>query len=157
MRLLELTSAEVGFLTSPAAGTDAFQTRLTRKLGMTLTARLRLPVEMTVQTAADRTSAPGTPGWQPDAALATLWLTRRLGGQRGQRATGATTFVPPSLLHTLDAALAECWLDAPEPTLLPATLAWTITSDPVQARLAVELPRNTNDMMRWARGVIRHG
>jgi hypothetical protein len=157
MQLLELTSAEVGFLTSPATGTDPFQTRLTRKLGMTLTARLRLPVQMTVQTAAERADAPGTPRWQPDAALATLWLTRRLGGQRGQGVTGTTTFVPRSLLHTLDAALAECWLDAPEQTLPSATLAWTIAIDSVEAMLAVELPRNTNDMTRWARGVIQHG
>ena len=39
--------------------------------------------------------APATPSWQPDAALATLWLTRRLGGQR---VMGATSFVPHTLL-----------------------------------------------------------
>jgi hypothetical protein len=154
MQLLELTSAEVGFLTSPSTGPDPFQTRLTRKLAATLTARLHLPVQVMAQTATAPVDAPGTPRWQPDAALATLWLTRRLGGRR---VTGTTTFVPRSLLHDLDAMLAECWLDVPEQAMLPSTLTWTITSELIQAMLAVQLPHHTNDMTRWARGVIQHG
>jgi hypothetical protein len=158
MQLLALTPAEIAFLTAPPATTagaagDSLQARLTRKLAATLTARLRLPVQVQpVATAAPDLAAP-TPNWQPDAALATLWLTRRLGGQH---VTGAASFVPRSLLHTLDAALAECWLDAPAQTPPPA-LAWHIASDLAQAGLTVQLPPHSTDMTRWAREIIRHG
>jgi hypothetical protein len=152
--LLELTPAEVAFLTASHAQTDSLQVRLTRKLAATLTARLRLPVLAISQPAAACVDAPATPRWQPDAALAILWLTRRLGGQRVK---GVASFVPHTLLHTLDAALAECWLDAPPEARLPAALAWQIASDSTQATLAVQLPHHTIDMTRWAREVIRHG
>ena len=158
MQLLALTSAEIAFLTAPPvtaadAACDSLHTRLTRKLAATLTARLRLPVQAQPVATAAPEPAPPTPVWQPDAVLATLWLTRRLGGQH---VTGVASFVPRSLLHTLDAALAECWLDAPAQTLPPA-LAWHIASDLAQARLAVQLPPHSTDMTRWAREIIRHG
>jgi hypothetical protein len=153
MRLNALTPAELAFLTAPAAGADGLPERLTRKLAATLSARLRLPVSLMLQPAATPADAPGTPIWQPDDALATLWLTRRLGGQR---VTGATPFVPRSLIHTLDAALAEGWLDGTGPAVLPAELGWQINADLTQATLAVQLPHHTTDMTRWARGVIRH-
>ena len=152
--LLELTPAEVAFLTASHAQTDGLQVRLTRKLAATLTARLHLPVQAISQPADARVEPTAIPGWQPDAALATLWLTRRLGGQR---VAGAASFVPHTLLHTLDAALAECWLDAPLEATLPAALAWRIASDSMQATLAVQLPHHTTDMTRWAREIIRHG
>ena len=158
MRLLELTPTEVAFLTAPPAASDGLQARLTRKLAATLTARLRLPVQVTAMPPAEPAAAPGdapaTPTWQPDAALATLWLTRRLGGQR---VMGATSLVPRTLIHTLDAALAESWLDGAVQTGLPPALAWQITAARTQATLAVQLPHPTTDMTRWARGVIRHG
>ena len=154
MRLHALTPAELAFLTTPAAGPDDLAARLTRKLAATLSARLRLPVRLVLQPAATPADAPVTPTWQPDDALASLWLTRRLGGQR---VTGATPFVPRSLIHTLDAALAEGWLDGAGPAVLPAGLAWQINADLTQATLAVQLPHHTTDMTRWARGVIRHG
>jgi hypothetical protein len=154
MRLHALTSAELAFLTAPAVGADGLPTRLTRKLAATLSARLRLPVSLVLQAAAAPVDAPVTPTWQPDDALATLWLTRRLGGRR---VTGATPFIPPSLIHTLDEALAEGWLDGAGPAVLPAALAWQINADLTQATLAVQLPHHTTDMTRWARGVIRHG
>jgi len=158
MQLLALTSAEIAFLTTPAATAadfahDSFHLRFARKLGATLTARLRLSVQVQAAAAAAADPAPSiTPLWQPDAALATLWLTRRLGGQH---VMGTASFVPRSLLHTLDAALAECWLDAPAQT--PPALAWHISSDLAQARLAVQLPLYPTDMTRWARELIRHG
>ena len=152
--LLELTPAEVAFLTASHAQTDGLQARLTRKLAATLTARLRLPVQAISQPAVARVEPTAIPGWQPDAALATLWLTRRLGGQR---VAGAASFVPHTLLHTLDTALAECWLDAPPEARLPTALAWQIASDSTQATLAVQLPHHTTDMTRWAREIIRHG
>ncbi|WP_237763199.1 hypothetical protein [Thiobacillus denitrificans] len=130
------------------------QPRLTCKLAATLSARLRLPVQamaMSVDVPAD---APAFPAWQPDVALASLWLVRRLGGQR---VMGATPFVPHSLIHTLDAALAECWLDAAAQATLPAALVWQIMAAHTQATLTVRLPHPTTDMTRWARGVIRHG
>lgn len=154
MQLLELTSAEVTFLTAPSAVPNSLQMQLTRKLAATLTARLRLPVQVVAQAAAEPADAPATPIWQPDAALATLWLTRRLGGQR---VTGTTSFVPPSLIHTLDATLAECWLDTAAQTVPPAAMTWQITTGLAQAMLVVQLPHHIIDMTRWARGVIRHG
>jgi hypothetical protein len=156
MHLQELTPAETAFLTAPAAAPDPLQARLSRKLAATLSARLRLSVEaqaMPVDAQAMPVDAPGFPTWQPDAALASLWLTRRLGGRR---VMGTTAFVPHTLIHTLDAALAECWLDAAAQATLPAVLAWRITAAHTQAALAVRLPPHTNDMTRWARGVIRH-
>lgn len=152
--LLELTPEETAFLTLPAVVADGFQARLTRKLVATLTARLRLRVDATAHAAAAPVDAPATPCWQPDAALATLWMTRRLGGQR---VMGATSFVPHGLIETLDAALAECWLDGAAQAGSPAALAWTITTDLTQATLGVQLPNPTTEMTRWARGVIRHG
>jgi hypothetical protein len=157
MRLQELTPAETAFLTAPAAAPDNLQARLSHKLAATLSARLRLPVQampMPYMVQAQADVAPVFPVWQPDAALASLWLTRRLGGQR---VMGATSFVPHTLIHTLDAALAECWLDAAAQATLPAVLAWHITAAHTQATLAVRLPQHTTDMTRWARGVIRHG
>ncbi|MDO9219980.1 MAG: hypothetical protein Q7T90_03045, partial [Thiobacillus sp.] len=69
--------------------------------------------------------------------------------------TGAASFVPKGLLLTLDAALAECWLDVPVTTLPPA-LTWQISSPPGEANLAVQLPLQPTDMTRWAREVIQH-
>ncbi|PKO73803.1 MAG: hypothetical protein CVU23_00815 [Betaproteobacteria bacterium HGW-Betaproteobacteria-17] len=154
MHLQELTPAETAFLTAPAAAADDLQARLTRKLAATLSARLRLPVEARPMPADAGADAAACPTWQPDVALASLWLTRRLGGQR---VMGATPFVPHTLIHTLDVALAECWLDAATQATLSAVLAWHITTGSTQATLVVRLPHPTTDMTRWARGVIRHG
>lgn len=157
MRLLELTPAETAFLAAPPAASGSLPARLTRKLAATLSARLRLPLQalaMPVDALTDTpTDAPASPVWQPDAALASLWLVRRLGGQR---VLGTTPFVPHSLIHTLDALLAECWLDEAAQTDPPAALAWRLTAAHTQATLAVRLPRPITDMTRWARGVIRH-
>jgi hypothetical protein len=154
MRLLELTPEEAAFLTESSGASDNLHTRLTGKLTATLTARLRLPVRLHPQPAAPSEPQPATPRWQPDEALAALWLTRRLGGRR---VMGGAPFVSRSLIHTLDAGLAECWLDAAAPAAVPHALAWHITTDLTQAVLGVQLPQHTTDMTRWAREVIRHG
>ena len=154
MQLLELTPAEIAFLSAPSSAPDGLQTRLTRKLAATLSARLRLPVQATAQPAPAPVDAPVTPVWQPDAVLAGLWLTRRLGGRH---VAGAGSFIPATLVRTLDAVLAECWLDAPPQAALPAALAWRITTDLAQATVAVQVPRFPTDMTRWAQEVIRHG
>jgi hypothetical protein len=154
MRLHALTPAELAFLTESAAGADDWPARLTRKLAATLSARLRLPVSLVLQPMAAPVDAAATPAWQADSALATLWLARRLGGQR---VTGASAFVPRSLINTLDAALAEGWLDGAGQAALPAALAWHINAGLTRATLAVQLPHTTTEMTRWARGVIRHG
>lgn len=154
MQLLELTPAEIAFLTPPPAASDSWPLRATRKLALTLTTRLRLPIQVLAQAADAPAAAPATPVWLPDAALATLWLTRRLGGQR---VGGAAPFVPHTLIHTLDAALAESWLDAAARDVLPPAMAWHITADCTRAMLAVQLPHTPTEMTRWARGVIRHG
>lgn len=153
MRLLQLTPEETAFLTSSGAS-DTLHPRLTGKLTATLTARLRLPVRLHPQPATSAEPQPARPRWQPDEALAALWLTRRLGGRR---VMGGAPFVSRSLIHTLDTALAECWLDAAAPASPPPALAWHIATDLVQATLGVHLPQDTTDMTRWAREVIRHG
>lgn len=154
MQLLELTPAEIAFLTTPLPVPDGLAACLTRKLAATLSARLRLPVQALPQPAPEFVDAPAAPAWQPDAALATLWLTRRLGGRD---VGGGGSFVPGSFVRTLDAVLAECWLDAPVSGALPRSLAWHITTALTQAPLAVQLPHSSTDMTRWAREVIRHG
>jgi hypothetical protein len=154
MQLLELTSAEMAFLAPPPVASDSLEGRLTRKLAATLSARLRLPVQLAAHPVDTPANAPALPRWLPDAAMATLWLTRRLGGQC---VMGATAFVPPTLIHTLDAALAECWLDAKAPATLPPAMTWHITAASTRATFAVQLPHHTIDMTRWAREVIRHG
>ena len=156
MRLLQLTPAEIACLTAPPAAPDGWQPRFARKLAATLTARLRMPVQAVAHPSAQAAAAAArvAPVWQPDAALATLWMTRRLGGQR---VMGASPFVPQGLIQALDAALAENWLDGARPAGVPSALAWRIATDLTQATLAVALPHHTHDMTRWARGVIRHG
>lgn len=154
MQLLELTSEEIAFLAAPFPARDDLQRRLTRKLAATLAARLRLPLEALPQPAPECLDAPAAPAWQPDAALANLWLTRRLGGRS---VAGSASFVPGSLVRTLDAALAECWLDAPARAAPPPVLAWRIATALTQATLVVQLPHSSTDMTRWAREVIRHG
>ena len=154
MQLLELSPAEIAFLAAPLPAFDGLQPRLTRRLAATLRARLRLPVQAMAQPAPEPVDAPAAPTWQPDAVLATLWLTRRLGGRH---VAGSGSFVPSSLVRTLDAALAECWLDAPAQAALPPALAWQITTALTQATLVVLLPHSSTDMTRWAREVIRHG
>jgi hypothetical protein len=154
MQLLELSPAEIAFLTPPAVAPDSLQPRLTRKLEATLTARLHVPVRVTAQAANAPVAAPALPDWLPDPMLATLWLTRRLGGQS---VTGVAAFVPPSLIHALDAVLAECWLDARAPAAPPPAMAWDITAAHTRATLAVQLPHPITEMTRWARGVIRNG
>ena len=156
MQLLELTPAEIAFLSAQGPAPDDLQTRLARRLAATLSARLRLPVQAMAQAAQAQApaTAPASPVWQPDAALANLWLTRRLGGRD---LAGAGDFVPGTCIRTLDAVLAECWLDAPPEAAAPRALAWQITTALTQATLAVQLPLSTTDMARWAREVIRHG
>jgi len=110
-----------------------------------------MPVTLQALFTPSPAARPGVPLWQPDAAPASLWLTRRLGGQRP---AGVAPFVAPSLIRTLDGVLAECWLDAP--ASLPAALAWRVASGLGGVALSLQLPVSTNDMTRWARGVIRH-
>lgn len=154
MQLLELTPAEMAFLKAPAPPSGDLSTRLTRRLAATLSARLRLPVQAQLQPIPAPAATPMSPAWQPDATLAALWLTRRLGGRD---VAGGLSFVPASFIRTLDAVLAESWLDAPARNALPQALAWRITAGLTQAALTVALPHSTPDMTRWAREVIQHG
>jgi hypothetical protein len=153
MPLHALTPAELAFLTAPEACADDLGGRLTRRLAATLTARLRLPFRLELQTHVPPGGTPQVPAWQADSALATLWLTRRLGGRH---VAGTAAFVPRSLIDTLDAALAEAWLDAPGQGAA-AALAWRVQANDAQATLALHLPASPTEMTRWARGVIRHG
>jgi len=154
MQLLELTPAEMAFLKVPALASGDLSVRLTRRLAATLSARLRLSVQAQAQPVPAPETAPMAPAWQPDTTLAALWLTRRLGGRD---VAGGLSFVPASFVRTLDAVLAESWLDAPARDALPQALAWRITAGLTQATLTVALPLSTLDMTRWAREVIQHG
>ena len=153
MQLLELTPAELAFLKTAPVATAHSPQRLTHHLASVLTARLRLPVTLHAVLATEPAHAQSTPVWLPDAALANLWLTRRLGGKQ---VSGVAPFVPHTLIQTLNEVLAECWLDGRVLDALPTAFAWHLTADLTQARLAVQLPYHLSDMMNWARGVIKH-
>lgn len=160
MSLLALSPEEQAFLASPghaytthpapASGTD-FAARLERRIVQTLHARLRVPLQLVP---CERTAATvSRPHWQVGSALAGLWLSARLGGGAGTAGRqGESDYVPPALLRTLDAVLAECWLDAP--AVLPAGLAWRFAASPLYPVLALDLPASTADMQHWARETI---
>lgn len=150
MQLLDLTAEEAALLARPPLA-DALAGHLTRRLAAILEARLRMPLKLVARAVEFPEVPPATPRWQPDAALATLWLTRRLGGRRP---SGVSPFVSPSLVCTLNAALAECWIGTAG--TVPPALAWTLRSGFGEAALAVELPQSETEMTRWARGVIGH-
>ncbi len=152
MQLPALNPAEIAFLTAPAVVPDGLPVPLTRKLAAVLSARLRLPLQLNALEQPVAAAAAAVPLWQPDNALATLWLTRRLGGQR---VAGQAGFVSPSLLRTLDTTLAECWLDRPQPSV-PGGLAWQLANEDTRATLSLRLPPHPSDMTRWAREIIRH-
>ena len=153
MQLLELTAAEMAFLKAePAQSDHLLQQRLGQRLAATLTARLRMPVQAQVCLADEVADSPAAPSWQPDGALAILWLTRRLGGQR---VVGMASFIPRTLIETLDEVLAECWLDGKGQDNLPAVLAWQVSATGTEAILQLHLPHLTTDMTHWARGVTR--
>lgn len=152
MQLLDLSAEECAFLAGPpTAPAEGLAPRLTRRLAATLSARLRMPVHAS-ETGAPCPEAPA-PLWQPDDVLAALWLTRRLGGRH---VAGQAAGVPRGLLQTLDAVLAETWLDAPVAGL-PSCLAWQIGAAATRSLLTLALPTDSRDMTRWAREVIRHG
>lgn len=152
MQLLDLSAEECAFLAGPApAPPEGLAPRLTRRLAATLSARLRMPVQVS-ETGAPCSEVPG-PLWQPDDTLAALWLTRRLGGRH---VAGRAAGVPRGLLQTLDEVLAETWLDAPV-AALPACLAWQVSAEATRSLLTLALPSDSRDMTRWAREVIRHG
>lgn len=152
MQLQPLSPDELAFLTAPRDA-DSFSARLCRKLGATLAARLRVPLTLAARPA-DAVGRVTAPAWQADASLANLWLTRRLGGGR---ISGTAPFVPRSLIETLDATLAEIWLDGGGQVSTSPTLHLDIATQTLRASLVLQLPHDANDMTRWARGVIRHG
>ncbi len=140
-----LTAEELAFLAAPLAA-DEFAARLTPALAATLSARLRRPLALALQDPPPVAVRGATPCWQVDAGVATLWLSGRLGGRS---ASGDAPFVSATLLRTLDAVLAERWLDGPAE--LPAALAWRVDGE---GGLGVVLPQTTGEMTRWAREVI---
>ncbi|MGV8990975.1 MAG: hypothetical protein ACOH1Q_06180 [Thiobacillus sp.] len=153
MQLLELTPAELAFLNAAPVATPHMQQRLTPHLASVLTARLRLSVTLHEVLTLEPAHAQSTPVWLPDAVLASLWLTRRLGGKH---VSGVAPFVPQSLIQTLNEVLAECWLDGSVLDALPTALTWQLSADQRQARLAVQFPQHLSDMTNWARGMINH-
>lgn len=171
MPLLDLSAEEVAFLAQPLPGyaafgpetsreampgrVDDFAARLGQGLALTLGARLRLPLKLMP---CSHAAAPGTrPLWRVSPALARLWLARRQGmDARGVNlaAPGGQggAHVPRALLHTLDAVLAERWLDAP--AALPGGLAWRLAAADTDIALALDLPASAAAMQRWAREII---
>lgn len=151
MRLCELTAEEIAFLAAPVEAVDCLEVRLQRALEDTLRARLRGPVRLARMVAPAPTIAPAVPVWHVDPALAALWLTRRLGGHDDG---GRAPFVPRSLFATLDAVLAERWLDTAGADL-PGALAWQFAAGASHVSFGVALPRSGAGMTRWARQTIR--
>ena len=173
MLLQTLTAEETAFLSQPLlahaaaapafSGYDAtrdpateFSVRLAQGLALTLGARLRLPLHLVAATCE---ASPGNrPRWRIGPELAGLWLARRQGtGAGGVPRTfsggqGGVGHVPSALLRTLDAVLAERWLDAP--AALPAGLAWRLSASDSDIALALDLPSSMADMQRWARETI---
>ncbi len=146
--LAALSAEEIAFLSAPSQDADDFAARLTGALAATLSARLRLPVRLAAGVAGAGADT-AAPVWQIDGALSALWLARRLGGRI---ARGDAPFVPCGLQLTLDAVLAERWLDRPGD--VPAALAWQLIAEGGAARLALALPAASQDMTRWARETI---
>lgn len=154
MLLQVLTPAERAFLTGVPAAPCERLAWLTHRLAATLSARLRLRVGLEMRRTAVPARAPRIPEWQVDAPLAALWLTRRLGGRP---AGGVAPFVPRGLLQTLDATLAESWLDGAAERTLPTAIAWEVRAGAARAGLVLHLPAETASMMRWAQEAIRRG
>lgn len=151
MKLLELTQEERAWLAVPLQGGEGMAARLERTLADTLCARLRCAVRLDPVAAQAPAVAPAVPAWRIDDALAALWLARRLGG----RFTGGRApFLSAGLQATLDAMLAERWLDPPDAVHVPAAFAWRIAADGVTATLGLELPRETRAITNWARRII---
>lgn len=151
MKLLELTQEEHAWLAAPLQGREGMAARLERALADTLCARLRCAVRIESLAIQPPATAPAVPAWRIDDALAALWLVRRLGG----RFTGGRApFLSAGLQATLDAMLAERWLDQPGAAHVPAALAWCIAADGVTATLGLELPRETRAITNWARRII---
>lgn len=152
MQLLELTPAERAFLAAEPGAATGFTERLSQRLAAALTARLRMTTQVQPGSITARIETCTAPVWQPDGALATLWLTRRLGGGR---VLGQASFVPRTLISMLDETLAECWLERQTQNETPVVCAWAVSAGPVHARLELHLPDQLNDMAHWAQGVIQ--
>lgn len=163
MPLLDLSAEEQAFLATPLpvldarsarAGSAGFALHLGRQIARTLRARLREPLQLVP---ADWAAGPvNRPHWQVGRELAGIWLSRRLGGAGSGTGLGCMLsndeYVPPALLRTLDAVLAECWLDTP--VELPAALAWRLPESCSHPVLALALPASKAEMQRWTREVI---
>ncbi len=143
--LATLSADEAAFFAAPA---DDLAIRLGQALAAALSARLRLHLTPTPCAAPDA-AAVAHPVWRIDGTLAAVWLARRLGGGAG---CGPVPFVPRGLAATLDAVLAERWLERPGKA--PAVLAWRLDGCQAVACLALALP-DAQAMTRWAREAIR--
>lgn len=149
MALLNLSRAEIDFLAQPLGTESAsiFVTRLTQGLADTLHARLRTRVRLLPRP--HRAMPVTVPHWRVSPELSGLWLMRRLGAS----GPGRIEHVPPALLRTLDAVLAERWLDAP--ATVPEGCAWQIAAGFPGAVLELDLPGSPVEMQRWAQETIR--
>lgn len=155
MQLHELDPEERAFFEAHAGAASAFGRRLGQRLAAALTARLRMPVEVRLAAPPAPCEAGRQPLWRPDGALASLWLTRRLGGGR---LVGQAGFVPRSLVETLDQVLAESWVEgADAASAAPSAWAWTVAAAAFESRLELHGADQPGDMARWARGVIQRG
>lgn len=155
MQLHELDPEERAFLEAHGGDASAFARRLGQRLAAALTARLRMPIEVRPDAPPAPLEAGWEPVWRPDGNLASLWLTRRLGGGR---VVGQAGFVPRSLVDTLDALLAECWIEDGDAAAGPQRAwAWSLTAAAFESRLELLGADRPGDMARWAQGVMRRG
>lgn len=157
MQLLELTLEEKAFLaTASAAANHPLQARLGTRLAAVLSARLRIPVQVYMHRGtmmyAEDIETQAVPVWQPGWTLATLWLTHRLGGRQ---VLGVASFIPRTLLSTLDEVLAESWTDKDD-RIKPTVWTWQLEAGQVQTQLKLQLPSDSADMKRWVESVLGH-
>lgn len=192
MQLFDLSAEEAAFFSQTVPDRAAFSSglygdatdfalRLGHGLALTLQARLRAPLQLVP---CKCEAAPAVqPRWRVGSELAGLWLARRLGaGGSGWAQPAASgpgsvwqpgiAHVSPALLRTLDAVLAERWLDTRGPDThwpgthgldtrwfdtepgLPGGLAWQLAGVHSNCALALDLPSSSADMTRWAREII---
>ncbi len=157
MQLLELTPEEKAFLATASAVVDhPLQVRLSTRLAAVLSARLRVSVQVNMHRGttmpAEEIQAQAVPVWQPGLTLATLWLTHRLGSRQ---VIGVASFIPRTLLSTLDEVLAEAWADGDE-HIKPTIWTWQLEAGQVQTQLKLQLPSDSADMKRWVESVLGH-
>ena len=158
MRLVELSTAERRYLSSPLPPVDAWTPLLIERLGRMLGARMKQRVQILPAAPDPLTIRPATGRVAPeidwDNALDAMWVHARLGGN--VRINLRCTALSRNLQRTLQQVLAETWLSSAQNKFLPLTLRLRIEISPgtgvvQQAVLTICFPETFSQMDYWAR------